>query len=245
MISSQTAVLFTYALWLLGRRDYGVSHTRLREVIARWFFMAHTTSRYSGAPESTFENDLARLRTVPASDVDGFCAVLDRTVEPRSPATTGPSRYLTSWTPRRPSLPPSLLAYLAALNILDADVLCSQMKVRDLLDPGVTTKKGLDRHHLFPRAYLNRLGVTDTKQVNQIANMTLVEWWENIDISDRAPADYWPDYESGVAADRLGAQMRWHALPAGWHTLPYPEFLNQRRRLMAAVVRQAFDKLMS
>ena len=61
MISSDNALLFSYALWLIGRVDYGVPLDRLREVIARWFFMAHTTGRYTGAFESRFEQDAARL----------------------------------------------------------------------------------------------------------------------------------------------------------------------------------------
>ena len=33
---------------------------RLKEIIARWFFMAHTTGRYSGSFETRFEADVAR-----------------------------------------------------------------------------------------------------------------------------------------------------------------------------------------
>jgi hypothetical protein len=242
MISSQTAVVYSYALWLIGRRDYEVSRARLRDVMARWFFMAHTTSRYSGSPESTFENDLTRLRGVEHGDSDGFCAALDKTV-----SDTFTSDFWTITLPNEldssAAKSPSLLAHLAALNVLDADVLFSRMKVRELLEPAVALKKGLDRHHLFPRAYLKRIGVSDTKQVNQIANMALLEWWENIDISDAAPADYWPEYERRMDADRLAAQMHWHALPPGWHEMLYPQFLDQRRRLMAAVVREAFQRL--
>ena len=66
MISSDNALLFSYALWLLGRVDYHVPLDRLREVIARWFFMAHTTGRYTGAFESRFEQDAARLSDLTA-----------------------------------------------------------------------------------------------------------------------------------------------------------------------------------
>jgi hypothetical protein len=81
MISSENAIIFTYALWLVGRVDYGVKISRLREVIARWFFMAHTTSRYSGSFESRFEQDLALLRNLtpgaPGS-ADGFVDALTK-----------------------------------------------------------------------------------------------------------------------------------------------------------------------
>lgn len=49
MISSDNVLLYSYALWLIGRVDYGVPMHRLREVIARWFFMAAITARYSGS----------------------------------------------------------------------------------------------------------------------------------------------------------------------------------------------------
>jgi hypothetical protein len=75
MISSDNALLFSYALWLMGRVDYGVPLDRLREVVARWFFMAHTTGRYTGAFESRFEQDAARLAEVKLGDANGFLQV--------------------------------------------------------------------------------------------------------------------------------------------------------------------------
>ena len=47
MITSENAVVYTYLMWLIGRRDFRLSYVELRGVIARWFFMAHTTGRYT------------------------------------------------------------------------------------------------------------------------------------------------------------------------------------------------------
>ena len=80
MVSSETAVMYVYVLWLLGRRDFGVELKRLREVIARWWFMAHTTGRYTGSSESQIEADLNRLRGLGPGDADKFCETLDRIV---------------------------------------------------------------------------------------------------------------------------------------------------------------------
>src|SRR5215471_2470993 len=44
MISGENAILYSYALWLIGRVDYQVPLNQLKEIIARWFFMAHTTA---------------------------------------------------------------------------------------------------------------------------------------------------------------------------------------------------------
>ena len=76
---------------------------------------------------------------------------------------------------------------------LDALALYSPLKIATLIDPGVKSSKSpVEGHHLFPRGYLEDIGVTDLKQINQIANFALVEWPENIKIGKKPPADYVP-----------------------------------------------------
>lgn len=245
MISSDNALLFSYALWLIGRVDHGVPLDRLREVIARWFFMAHTTGRYTGAFESRFEQDAGRLADLSLGDADGFVrtlsGVIDDTLTQDFWSITLPNELATS-----ASKSPALLAYIAALNILDADCLLSTGKIRGRLDPAITAKKGIERHHVFPRAYLkNALGISDTKEINQIANMALVEWADNIAISDDAPELYWPQQlaAKNLSQERLARQRYWHALPDDWEHMAFPDFLAARRKLMGNVVRDAYMKL--
>jgi hypothetical protein len=246
MLSGSNAVLYTYALWLIGRTEYGVPLDQLREVIARWFFMAHTTARYSGSFETTFESDLGRLTGLAPGDSAGFIESLDRIVNDRLSSDywtiTLPNELATS-----ASKSPALMAYLAALNIHDADVLLSTTKVRSRLDPAISLKKGIERHHIFPRNYLKQRGVTDLKRINQIANFAMVEWSDNIKISDLPPGEYWPQQIAGKGFDeqRLVTQRNLHALPDGWELMDYDAFLQLRRKLMADVVRRAFDLLRS
>lgn len=245
MLSGQNAILYSYALWLIGRVDYGVSLDRLKEVIARWFFMAHTTGRYSGSFETRFEADVARLSSVASGDSDGFIAALDQVINDTMTSDywsiTLPNELATS-----AAKSPALLAYIAALNIHDADVLLSTSKVRSRLDPAITLKKGIERHHLFPKAYLKTtLNITGTKRVNQIANFALVDWSDNIAISDLAPAQYWPAQlaEKKISGDKLERAMYWHALPEGWEHMSFDVFLEERRKLMSVVVRDAMARL--
>ena len=72
------AVLYTYALWLIGKRDFKVNLYRLREAMARWFFMATLTGRYTGSPEARFEQDMALLRG--ANRADDFVRILDEQI---------------------------------------------------------------------------------------------------------------------------------------------------------------------
>ncbi|WP_439674010.1 GmrSD restriction endonuclease domain-containing protein [Embleya sp. MST-111070] len=244
MISSDNAVLFSYLMWLIGRVDHQVPLDRLRESIARWFFMAQLTSRYSGSFETRVEQDLNRLHAVPSGDAAAYLAVLDRTVE----ATFTPDFWsitLPNSLEASGAKSPAQLAYVAALNVLDAEPLLSTTRVRSRMDPAVLTKKGIERHHLFPRNHLKKTGVNDTQRINQVANMALVEWHDNIEISDRPPADYWPSELASTAMtpERLARHMYWHALPQGWESMSYDDFLPARRTLIAEVVRDAYARL--
>jgi hypothetical protein len=42
---------------------------------------------------------------------------------------------------------------------------------------------------------------------------------------------------------RPRSQTHHHALPGGWAELPFADFLSQRRKLMAGVVREAFERM--
>ena len=242
MISSENALLYTYVLWLIGRRDYGVELPQLRDVIARWFFMAHATGRYTSSPESQMESDLLRLRDVPERDAAEFCRRLDReagTVFTHDYwAISLPNRLQTSG-----GKSPAMIAYWAALNLLDAELLFSTTKVSSRLDPGVKAVRDIERHHLFPKKHLATQGITANPRANQIANMAFVDWSENADISDDAPMKYWPVMSARVDAERLKNQRYWHALPLGWEQLGYDEFLEKRRKLIAQVVRAGFEQL--
>lgn len=242
MISSENALLYSYALWLIGRAHFGLDRHELRSVIARWFFMAHTTGRYTSSPESQLEADLGRVSDLPVGDGAAFVAELDRIV--RSNFTTDyweitlPNRLDTS-----SFRSPVLFAYFAALQLLDAEALFSDVRLRALLDPTVSAPRSVERHHLFPKKHLATLGITGTRQANAIANMAYLDWSENASISATAPIDYWPVMSARLDPQRLQRQQHLHALPVGWEQLDYSTFLERRRSLIAKVVREGFATL--
>lgn len=240
MISSQNNLLFSYILYLMGRTEYGVEEFRLRRVIARWFFMSSLTGRFTGSPESTMEFDLARFREV--KDADGFVATLDRACDlvltddywnislPNDLATSSPRS-------------PSLFAYYAALVLLEARVLFSKLGVSELLDPTTKGHRGLERHHLFPKAYLKTQGITELRDTNQIANFALVEWGDNASISDQPPAEYLPVLTQRFSDEELKRMYYWHGLPQNWENLDYSDFLEQRRLRIAKAILDGYSKL--
>jgi len=240
-ISSEMAVLYTYALWLIGKGDFEVDSYRLREVIARWFFMAALTGRYTGSPESRMEQDLALLRE--AYSADDFLRILNQQIEAVLTRdyweVTLPNELETAAARNT-----GQFAYYAALCLLEAPVLYSKMKVSALLDPSTRAKKSaLERHHLFPRRYLQRIKISDKRLINQVANYALVEWSDNIEISDRSPREYVPDFESRFSPEEIRRMYLLHALPERWYEMEYQQFLKERQKRMADVIRQGFENI--
>lgn len=240
MISSETSVLYTYVMYLIGRTDYGVGEKELRRVLARWFFMSTLTGRYSASPESAMEFDLARFREV--TEPAKFVAILDRIVD-ESLTEDFWNITLPNYLATSAARGGALFGYYASLNILDAQILFSDRKVAELLDPAVTAKKPVERHHLFPKAYLKEQGITSRRQQNQIANQALVEWRDNLNIGKQAPSTYMDRVRESIPAEELERMYYWHALPDGWEDMAYEEFLEQRRSRIAQVMRDAYEKL--
>ncbi|MET7655124.1 hypothetical protein [Streptomyces sp. NPDC005486] len=168
MITSDNALLYSYTIWLIGRHDFGLTVDELRPEIGRWFFMAHTTGRYSNSPESQMEFDLGRIGSLPPGDGRAFTAELDRII-----AANFTGDYWDISLPNRldtsSSRSPVLFAYQAALNILDAEMLFGDQRIRDLLDPSVQPAKAVDRDNLFHRKALAGLGPPWHDQLAQLA----------------------------------------------------------------------------
>ena len=241
-ISSDNVVLFSYILYLIGRTEYRIEEARLRHVIARWYFMSSLTARYSSSPESKMEFDLARFRSV--RDADAFLAVLSKLCDEALTDDywdiTLPGELATA-SPRSPAL----FTYFASLNLLDARVLFSKLKVSELMDPATkANRSAIERHHLFPKKHLKETGVTEQREMNQNANLALVEWADNHDIDKDAPEKYLPIYKAKLSAAELEKMYFWHALPDGWEKMPYQTFLERRREKMASVIKKGYEAIL-
>ncbi|GAB4429193.1 MAG: DUF262 domain-containing protein [Turneriella sp.] len=241
-ISSGNSVIFAYAFYLIGRVKFKIAESDLQRLIARWFFSISLTSRYVGnAPETQMDADLNRIKAV--NDAQQLVEALDHLIQ-MSLTNDFWDIALPAKLESSSARNPELFAFIAALNRLGAPVLFSKKKVIEMLDPAIKTKKkSLERHHLFPRAYLERQGVTDMKKINQIANYALVEWPDNIKISDQSPAEYVPALKSAFSEEEWLEMHKVHALPIGWERMEYDAFLFERRQLMAKVIRRGFETL--
>lgn len=241
-ISSTNALVFAYQLYLLGRTEYKVENFQLKRAIARWIFMSLLTGRFTTSPESRMEQDLAELRELKSAEqfLERLAAVGTATLTDDYWSKTLPMELATS-----AGRSPALFGFYAAQTLLGAKALFSKSPVSDLLDPPAQgQKKALERHHLFPRQYLKKQGIESVRDINQIANYALVEWDDNIAISDGPPSTYWPLYAKRFDEKELQQMSTWHALPDTWWELSYDDFLKARRPLIAAVIRAGYQKLL-
>ena len=241
LISSENALVYSYVMYLIGKYDYGMEESTLRKMIAKWFFMTALTGYYTGSPETDMESDLADLRSV--KTVEAFMVLLDNKI---SAVFTGDFFNITLPGNLANSAPrnPSWFGYCAALNILGSKVLFSTLQTRELFSPTADgTKSALERHHLFPKAYLARIGIIDDRDRNQNANYAFIEWSDNIEILDTSPAEYMKNQLEKIPADEKVIIYADHALPDDWEQMGYADFLTKRRVLMAKVIKRGYERL--
>ena len=127
---------------------------------------------------------------------------------------------------------------------MHAQTLYSPLDVTTLLSPERrSTRKDVEIHHLFPKAWLKANGVTSRRDYNQVANQTLVEWSDTADIGARSPQEYGLEYENKIPEVSRAANLADHALPDRWWEMKYPDFIDIRRKLMADVIRRSFESM--
>ena len=105
------------------------------------------------------------------------------------------------------------------------------------------TKNAIDKHHIFPKHYLEQIGFSNDRDRNQLANFAYLDYVTNIDISDKAPAEYVNTYRQKLGDEGYQKACEQNALPKQFENMVYPEFLEKRRQLMAQIVRKAYIEL--
>lgn len=243
LIGGRNAVNFAYILYLRGRAE-NVPAADLERAVRRWYAMSILRGRYSGSPETNFDVD---IRQIEAHGVLKVCSsVTEAELSDSYWENLLPQEMDTS-----SSNSPYFIAYQAAqVKLGDKGFLSSDITVRDLL------LNRCDVHHIYPRNHLKKQGLARGRY-NQIANFVLAQSEINIAIGDRAPEVYFKEIlaQATGGAKRLGGitnldqmreNFRINCLPLSLldGDIPtYDEFLEQRRKLMAARIREWFDSL--
>lgn len=245
LMHSRNAVNFAYILYLHGRKE-NMSADRIESLVRRWYVMSILTGRYGGSPETTFDSDIRQI------NAQGLQNYTEAVIENELPSTfwTGIlQQEMNSASVRSPYF----IAYQAAQAKLgDQGLLSTEITVYNLL-----LHHG-DKHHIFPRKYLQKEKGLTRAHYNQIANFAITQSEINIAIGDTPPEDYFGyliNKQCNGGETRYGgidnetdlrANLAKNCIPANvldGAPLDYEEFLAERRRLMAFKIKEWFEGL--
>ena len=243
--NSQMTLNFGYTLYLMLHDDTNIPKEKIKFYVAKWYVLSTLTGRYTGSPETAMEADIRRIRE------KGFIEVLAETEAAElSEAfwTTGLVQKLETSS----STSPYLNVFLAA-QICNADsaLFTNYYKVGELI------KMQGEVHHIFPKQYLAKHGITDKSKYNQIANYTYLDSQVNKAISDDAPCEYFSkaveaakrgeaEYGNISSVEELQKNMASNCIPAAITEMDYScydDFLATRRRLMAQKIKGYYYSL--
>lgn len=241
LVASSNAVVFSYVLYLIGKYEYKVSSVELQKIICKWIFMSTITGFYTESTETEVEKQFADLRSIHTANQ--FVTYLDNKISNRF--TDDYFRYsLPAELNSSSATSPTWYGYIAAINVLGTPMLFSTAPLSKYFVLGTNgNKNSIDKHHIFPKHYLEKIGYDNDRDRNQIANFTYLDYTTNIDISDAPPVEYVTRYREKLGEEGYKRTCAQNALPENFEKLTYPEFLSQRRLLMAQIVKKAYNEL--
>ncbi len=241
LVSSSYVVIYGYVWYLMGKYKYHVAPIELRRVITKFIFMALVRQYYGLSPESSVEKNFADLRNVTTAQdfIDYFNKEIELNLTDDFFTKILPDDLHSS-----SAISPSWYGYIAAINVLGTPMLFSTSPLSVYWETGGSgKKKSIDKHHIFPKNYLKKIGFESDRDRNQIANFTYLDYNTNIDIGDNPPADYVGRYREKLGEEGYLMACEQNALPVGFENMDYMTFLEQRRLLMSKIIEKAYKKL--
>ncbi len=243
LIRSQNALNFAYIIYL-KLKDMRVNEVDIGNYVPRWLVYSILTGRYSGSPESVFDFDIKQIAEKP----------FDEYLKEKEEGELSDAFW-------NAALPQSLDTSVASSPYFHV-FLASQVKSNDkgflsknVLVSDLISLRG-DIHHLFPRDYLKKNGL-DRGKYNQIANYVYMQSEINIKVGNKPPKDYFELINaqisdnnrqlSGLSSEQeLSENLKMNCVPVEIMQMSfddYPDFLVQRRKLIANKIKDYYFSL--
>lgn len=243
LVGSQMTLNFAYILYLT-LRDQKMSPGDIERFVRRWFVLSILTGRYTGSPESTIDFDIKQI------DSNGIAEYEAATLRSQLSDAFWEAALPQAMETSSASSPYFNVYRAAQVKLNDKGFLSRDIAVAEL----VAYKS--DVHHIFPADYLKKAGLT-RGQYNQIANYVIAQSEINIQISNKAPSLYFQQildqvnggeqrYGNITTPDQLRQNLTMNCIPDGLEKMTvsdYPNFLAERRKLMALKIKTYFEAL--
>ena len=244
LVNSNMALDFAYTIYLLLKESKEVPVEDIKRYVQKWYVLSVLTGRYSSSPESAFARDIRRIRE------SGVVKIL-KEIEDAQLSDNFWNVALVQDLSYTSTNNPTYLVFLAAqIFFNDISFLSNNVPVRELI------ALGGDVHHIFPKQYLidNHY---DKSRYNQEANFVYLDRPVNISIGKKAPYVYLQEAEArcqngttqiGLINDinKFYENLETNCVPREAlkmdHT-SYGEFLEKRRKMMAAKIKKYYYSL--
>jgi len=243
LIRSQNVLNFAYILYLVLRRE-NYKPEEIETYVRKWFVMSILTKRYSGSPESAFDYDVKRITN---GKFPNFLQEVESASLSEAFWTASIVQSLDTSVASSPYYNVFLASQVKANN---RGFLSKDITITDLIN-----HRG-DIHHIFPRDYLKKNGLTKSKY-NQIANYVYMQSEINIKVGNKAPIEYFNEileqiktgstlYGGILNMDDLKRNLAENCVPESVQTMnieQYEDFLKERRILIAQKIKEYYFKL--
>ena len=200
-----------------------------RDKLLYWYVHSFLWGRYAGSTESVINQDLAVIE----EHEGGLDRLIEQLRQNRGELSLRPNDF-AGWSRGARFYP---LLYLLTRTWGAKDWGTGNEIRTEMLGK----LAGLQLHHIFPKGYLYKHGYP-RPEVNALANFTFLTQETNLEISDRAPADYFAE----IADKHPGAlESQWIPLDHElWEVENYRDFLEARRALLAEAANRFLGELL-
>lgn len=244
LVRSKNVLNFGYILYL-SLKDRGIDAAKIESIVRRWIVLSMLTGRYSGSAESAIDFDIKRFME---QDPEQF---LKNTEAGELSDAYWNYTLVTNLNTSVSSSPYFLVYLMAQVKGGARGFLSKQINVQSLIE-----QRG-DIHHIFPKKYLQKNGINNRKDYNQIANYVYTQSEINIKIKDDAPCDYMARMKEQVAGEGsfyggidsmedLQKNLEEDCVPIEFMDMDvfdFQVFLDERRNKMATYIRKYYEGL--
>jgi hypothetical protein len=244
LLNSQITLDFAYTLYLLLHQGNEVQKIEIKKYIQKWFILSSLTGRYISSPESSMDRDLRNISE------KGFLSFFKEIEEGYLSDTFWDVQLVQSLETSSITSPYFNVFIAAQIWGSDRSLLSSSSRVSDIISAG-------DVHHIFPKEYLKKEGITEKARYNQVANYVYLDTNVNISIGMRDPSDYFkaaleqcsngkPTVGTIIDEKSFWKNLKVNCIPeeiVNMSSKDYSDFLQQRRVLMAKKIKEYYNSL--
>lgn len=202
---------------------------RVKKQFIRWIYLASIWSRYTGSTDTKLQRDVA----IAMANEDPVGDLVDQILDERGRI------HLEAKDLEGKSAQSSVykFSYVVARARHARDWFDGQV----LYNEAVGKSNGLESHHIFPKAFLRKVGWdpnADRRLINSLANRAFLTSNANKKVSASAPSEYLKEIEPATLRAQsvtLNQEL--------WEAENFELFLAERRKLLAIAMNDYLDSL--